>query len=166
MSVEYSTLSPLGGSTEKCVDTTHDGNHSANVERLCKCITSSIGLGREEGGRGRRREREEEGGGGRRREGEGGGREREEEGEGGGREREEEGEGGGRGRRERDEGERGRERDEGEREGGRGMREREGGRGMREREGGRGRMNILTLDYSTPHWFVICKSNEEFHTHT
>ena len=100
MPVEDSTLPPLGGPAEKCVDTTHDGNNGTDVERLCKCITSSIGLGREEG-RGRKeegggREREEEGRG--RRKGEGGGREREEEGrrrrkgEGGGRR---EGEGGG-----------------------------------------------------------------------
>ena len=77
-------MSPLGGPSEKCVDTTHDSNNGANVECLCKCIASSIGLGREERGRRRRREEEEEeeeggereeeggeGGGGRREEGEG-----------------------------------------------------------------------------------------------
>ena len=83
MPVEDSTLPPLGSPTEKCVNTTHDGNNCTDVERLCKCIASSIGLGRE-------REEEEERG---RRKGEGGGRERK---EGGGR-REEEGEGEGEG---------------------------------------------------------------------
>ena len=53
-------MSPLGGPSEKCVDTTHDSNNGANVECLCKCIASSIGLGREERGRRRRREEEEE----------------------------------------------------------------------------------------------------------
>ena len=55
-------MSPLGGPSEKCVDTTHDSNNGADVECLCKCIASSIGLGREERGRRGMREREEEGG--------------------------------------------------------------------------------------------------------
>ena len=37
----------LGGSPEQCVDATHNSNHSADVESLCKCISSTIGLGGE-----------------------------------------------------------------------------------------------------------------------
>ena len=84
-------MSPLGGPTEKCVDTTHDSNNGADVECLCKCIASSIGLGREERGRRGMREREEEGGREKKEE-KGKKREREGRGEGGGgRRREEEG---------------------------------------------------------------------------
>ena len=75
VSGEDSTWSPLGGPTEKCVDTTHDGNNGADVECLGKCITSSIGLGREEReGRGGRRSKK----GGKKREDRGEGKEKRE----------------------------------------------------------------------------------------